>query len=386
MARPLPKDQWSEVARPDSAALLSAVLRAAPVAVVVVDLDGLVVVWSPGAERIFGWTEHEVVGRPLPVVPDDLWDEYRAMLEAVARRGLTPDLPVRRRRRDGSVIDVNLTATAIHSDAGRNRGVLLVMSDATERRRLEAQLHGALRMEAVGRLAGGVAHDFNNILMAITSYADVVASGLPHDDPKQADVAEIRRAAERAARLTRQLLSFGRREAQQTGWLDLNDVITGVLPMLRPLVHDRIDLVIELDPGIGRVRADAGQIEQILVNLVVNAGDAMPVAGRLAVATANIDLDEPFAAAHPGSRVGPHVRLTVEDTGMGMDAHTLAHLFEPYFTTKEPGRGTGLGLATVYGIVKQNGGYILVESQLGCGSTVAVYLPREQVALARPAS
>jgi two-component system, cell cycle sensor histidine kinase and response regulator CckA len=379
MARALTREQWTDRARLDAAGVLAAVLRAAPMAVVGVDLDGSILIWSPGAERIFGWSEGEVVGRPTPIVPDDLWDESRAMLDAVVRRGLIPDVQTRRRRRDGSVIEVSMSSAPISAISGQTTGVLMVMADATERRSLEAQLQGAQRMEAVGRLAGGVAHDFNNILTAITGYADLLAADLPASDPRQSDVAEIRRAADRATRLTRQLLAFGRREAQQTGWLDLNEVITGVLPMLRPLIDEQVELVISGNAELGRVRADAGQIEQILVNLIVNARDAMPHGGRLVVSTANIELDQPFALEHPGARPGAHVRLTVEDTGMGMDAHTLTHLFEPYFTTKEPGRGTGLGLATVYGIVKQSSGYILVDSQLGRGTSVAVYLPRQQM-------
>ena len=347
-------------------------------AVIGVDLESRVTLWNPAAERIFGWSEDEVVGRPMPIVPDDLRAEFLSAIDIVGRNGRVPDQQTRRRRRDGSVIEVSVASAPIRDSGDRIVGMVCVVSDVSDRRRLEVQLQGAQRMEAVGRLAGGVAHDFNNILTAITGYADLLAMELAPEDPKRADVAEIRRAADRATTLTRQLLAFGRREAQQIRVLDINDVIAGVLPMLRQLIGAHIELVASANAELGDVRGDAGQLEQVLVNLVLNARDAMPNGGRLAVTTANLELDTAFVQEHRGSRTGSFVRLAVEDTGMGMDANTKAHLFEPYFTTKEPGRGTGLGLATVYGIVKQSGGSIFADSELGRGTTISVYLPRHR--------
>jgi signal transduction histidine kinase len=234
---------------------------------------------------------------------------------------------------------------------------------------------GTQRMEAVGRLAAGVAHDFNNILTAIAGYAGLLAADLPADDPLQADVGEIRKATERATRLTRQLLAFGRRDAQEPRLLDLREVIGDVLPMLRQLIGEHIDLVTNEAVDLPQVVADPSQLEQVVLNLVLNARDAMPDGGRLVVSLAPIVLDEAFVAIRPGSRLGRHVRLAVEDTGTGMAPDVLSHIFEPYFTTKAAGRGTGLGLSTVYGIVKQSGGYVTAESTVGRGTTVSVYLP-----------
>ncbi len=236
-------------------------------------------------------------------------------------------------------------------------------------------LTASARMEAVGRLAAGAAHDFNNVLTAIAGYAGLLADELPPSHPGQANVAEIRKAAERAMRLTGQLLAFGRRDAQERRLLDLNDVLADVLPMLRQLVGERIDLVTNLGAPLPLVLADSGQLEQVLVNLVVNARDAMPDGGHVVVSTTVVNLDRAFVRTHPGARPGAFVRLIVVDGGAGMDAGVLAHIFEPYFTTKAPGRGTGLGLSTVYGIVKQSDGYVWAASAPGSGTTMIVDLP-----------
>jgi len=372
----LTAERRTDRSTPAAAELLPALLSAAPMAVIGVDLQGRVTLWNPAAERIFGWSEDDVLGRPLSIVPDDLRAEFLSAIDLVGRHGRVPDQLTRRRRRDGSTIEVSVASSSIVDSGERVIGLLSVVSDISDRHSLELELQGAQRMEAVGRLAGGVAHDFNNILTAIIGYADLLAMDLPAEDPKRADIAEIRRAADRATKLTRQLLAFGRRDAQQICVLDMNDVVSGVLPMLRQLIGTHIELVTSVGSDLGRIRGDAGQLEQVIVNLVLNARDAMPGGGRLAVTTADVDLDDAFVRSHRGSRSGPFVRLVVEDTGVGMDATTKAHLFEPYFTTKEPGRGTGLGLATVYGIVKQSGGSIFADSELGRGTTISVYLPR----------
>jgi PAS domain S-box-containing protein len=240
---------------------------------------------------------------------------------------------------------------------------------------LEAQLRQAQKMEAVGRLAGGVAHDFNNLLTVITGYSDLLLRELPKDHPRRRPVSEILKAADRATDLVRQLLAFSRQQVVHPRILDLNNIVCDVESLLGRLIGEDIELARDLDPELARVRVDRGQIEQILMNLAVNARDAMPGGGRLSVATANVDLDEAFVAAHMGASQGPHAMLAVSDTGHGMDKETLSHIFEPFFTTKEVGKGTGLGLATVYGIVKQAGGYIAVESEVGQGTTFRIYLP-----------
>jgi signal transduction histidine kinase len=242
--------------------------------------------------------------------------------------------------------------------------------------RTKDQLVQAQKIEAVGRLAGGIAHDFNNLLVVITGHSEILRNGLAPDDRRRHHAEILGQTADRAAALTHQLLAFSRKQVLKPKELDPNEVVGRMEAMLRRLIGEHIELVTACDPGAGHVRADPGQLEQVIMNLAVNARDAMPGGGRLLCSTARVDLDEAFVRAHPGSRVGPHVVLEVCDTGTGMDAAVRAHLFEPFFTTKGVGKGTGLGLATVYGIVKQSGGYIGVDSEPGHGSRFSIYLPR----------
>ena len=258
--------------------------------------------------------------------------------------------------------------------------------DERERIRGEAQRRQALRMEAVGQLAGGIAHDFNNILTAILGYAQLL-SERPLGEAALAEVAEIGRAAERAAALTRQLLAFSRQQVQHIAIFVLNDVVSDTESMLARLLGEDVRISKDLAPDLGRIKADPGQIEQVLVNLAVNARDAMPRGGTLRIETRNVDLDEAYVAAHPAGTPGPYIMLAVSDDGCGMDSVTLSRIFEPFFTTKPAGKGTGLGLATVYGIVKQSGGFVWVYSDPGHGSTFRIYLPRvEEQATDRHAS
>jgi PAS domain S-box-containing protein len=248
--------------------------------------------------------------------------------------------------------------------------------DTTERGKLEEQLRQSQKMEAVGRLAGGIAHDFNNLLTIIGGYSQLLLERLQPGERAREQVQEIKKAGERAGALTRQLLAFSRRQVLAPQVLDLNAVVANLEKMLPRLIGEDVELVSRAGPELGRVKADPGQIEQIIMNLAVNARDAMPQGGRLSIETANADLDETFARAHVPTKPGRYVMLSVTDTGVGMDAKVKAHLFEPFFTTKEHGKGTGLGLATVYGIVKQSGGYIWTDSEPGEGTTFSVYLPR----------
>jgi two-component system cell cycle sensor histidine kinase/response regulator CckA len=248
--------------------------------------------------------------------------------------------------------------------------------DITQQRSLELQLLQSQKMDAVGRLAGGVAHDFNNILTAILGYADFLQGRLGKENPLCREVGEISKAGQRAASLTQQLLAFSRRQIFQLQVLDLNDIVTGMQKMLQRLINESIAFEHHLDPFLGRVRADASQVEQILLNLVINASDAMPRGGKLLIETSNVELDESYSRMHISVKPGPHVQLVVSDTGTGMDEETRQHLFEPFFTTKERGKGTGLGLSMVFGIVKQSGGNIWVYSEPGRGTAFKIYLPR----------
>jgi len=248
--------------------------------------------------------------------------------------------------------------------------------DITERRRLEDQIRQSQKVEAVGRLAGGIAHDFNNILTAILGTTQILENELGPDGRHRAEVEEIRRAAERAADLTRQLLAYSRRQVLAPRALDLNVVVAGLEPMLRRLIGEDVELATRLAPGVASVEADPGQLGQVIVNLAINARDAMPQGGKLVIETANAELDAAFVRTHAGAVPGAYVQLSVSDTGIGMDEETRSHLFEPFFTTKEIGKGTGLGLATVYGIVKQSGGYIWVDTEAGRGTTFRICLPR----------
>jgi len=246
------------------------------------------------------------------------------------------------------------------------------------RRAAEARLIQAQKMEVVGQLAGGVAHDFNNLLGVIQGYGELLMRRLAGDDASKSRLTHILQAASRGAALTRQLLAFSRQQPLETKPVDLNSVVTGMDPMLRRLISENIQIDTVLDEGLHRVEADPTQVEQVLMNLAVNARDAMGAGGRLTIETCNVDLDESYLAAPPDAKPGPYVMLAVSDTGHGMDAETLSHVFEPFYTTKEQGKGTGLGLATVYGIVRQSGGHVAVYSEPGRGTTFKVYLPRTE--------
>jgi PAS domain S-box-containing protein len=282
----------------------------------------------------------------------------------------------RLRHRDGTFVWTLLSVSVHRDEAGNPKYIIPIVDDITERRTFEAQFRQAQKMDAIGHLAGGVAHDFNNLLTVIIGFSELVIENPDADPAVRRDVQEVLHAAKTAAALTRQLLAFSRKQTLEPRILDLNAVIGGMEGMLRRMIGEQVQLATNLSASLGRVSADQGQIEQVVMNLVVNARDAVPAGGTVRIETCNVDLDDAFAAANSGARKGRHVTIEVSDNGAGMDQTVQARLFEPFFTTKELGKGTGLGLATVYGIVKQSQGYISVRSEVGRGSTFTVYLPQ----------
>ncbi|MDT4967154.1 MAG: hypothetical protein QOJ64_1891 [Acidobacteriota bacterium] len=272
--------------------------------------------------------------------------------------------------------DYQAHVAPLTSDAGEIIGCIGLAVDVTERKALEMQMRHAQKMEAVGRLAGGLAHDFNNLLTIITGYSDLTLLRLGPNDPLRSNIDQVTAACDRAAGLVRHLLAFSRKQILKTEVLNLNNTVSEMNRMLPPLIGENIELVIELYPDLWQVKADSGQIEQIVANLAVNARDAMPFGGEFTIRTSNIVLDEEIVGGYESVQSGPYVLLTMSDTGHGMNHETLRRIFEPFFTTKEVGKGTGLGLSTVYGIVKQSGGYVSVESEVGRGTTFKIYLPR----------
>ena len=343
-----------------------------PVMLCVVDADGRVQRVNRAWQERLGWTQDEM---------SEPGDDDRATVSACVRSADARWTDLELRTRSGQRLDTAWAGVRLSDGT-----TIAIGQDVSERKRAEhalhvteAQLRQAHKMEAVGRLAGGVAHDFNNLLTSIIGHTDLMLGGLDAGHPLREDIGEVRHAAERAADLTSQLLAFSRKQVIEPRVLDLNATIERITGMLRRLIGEHIELVTELESTLGRVVADPGQIEQVIVNLAVNARDAMPEGGRLRIATANAVLDGDFIREHVGAVAGPHVVLAVTDDGIGMDPEIQANIFEPFFTTKDKTKGTGLGLATVYGIVKQSGGYVEVESLPGRGTTMRVYLPLAMV-------
>jgi len=356
--------------------MLEAVVQAAPVAIWVVNPDGTLRMWNPAAERILGWRRDEVLGRPLPIVPADKAEEARQLRDRGLRGEAVVGVETQRQRSDGSRVDISISTAPLRDARGGILGVVTVVADITERKQLEEQLRQAQKLEAIGSLAGGIAHDFNNLLTVIGGRSQIAAWRLPPESAVRRDLELIEQTAERAAGLTRQLLAFSRKQVLEPRVLDLGSMVSKMRPMLQRLIGETVGLVVGGDAGLGPVRADPSQIEQVIMNLAVNARDAMPDGGRLTIETRGVELDETYTQVHADVEPGAYVMLAVSDSGHGMDAQTLGQIFEPFFTTKGPGEGTGLGLSTVYGIVKQSGGHIWVYSEVGQGSAFKIYLPR----------
>jgi two-component system cell cycle sensor histidine kinase/response regulator CckA len=346
---------------------------------IIMDRSGVIEYVNPAFESLTGYSRQEVIGQTLGILkseqqPRELYEEmWKTVLSANVFRGI-----VMNRKKNGETLVIEKILSSLRDESGQITHFIATGRDITERRKLESDLQQAQKMDAIGRLAGGVAHDFNNLLLVIGAYAELMLDSLAEEDPLRRNVAEIMSASRRAADLTRQLLAFGRKQMQLLQVLDLNTVIGEITGMLPRLIGEDIELVFLPGQDLGKVKADPIQIEQVVMNLAANARDAMPGGGTLTIETATVQIDESYVQRHSIVLPGDYVLLTVTDSGQGIAAEHLAHIFEPFYTTKEAGKGTGLGLATVYGIVKQNGGFVWVYSELGLGTTFKVYLPRVQ--------
>jgi len=331
---------------------------------------------SPSNRRLLGYDADELVGTSFAEIihPDDL-AAVRDHMFSTLRGSATVPTTARLRHKSGEWVHLEGTASTILDEFGNPKMVLAVGRDVTERDRLEDQLRQAQKMEAIGQLAGGIAHDFNNLLTAILGYSEFIGSDEAAGDAARRSATQITRAAERAGGLTRQLLAFSRKQLLQPRVLDLNDVVTDVEKMLGRVIGEHISLETTLEPALGHVKADPGQIEQVILNLAVNARDAMPGGGTLTIETANVELDASYTRQQANLEPGGYVMLAVSDTGEGIDPEVRHRVFDPFFTTKPQGQGTGLGLSTVYGIIAQSDGHVAVYSEPGLGATFKVYLP-----------
>jgi two-component system, cell cycle sensor histidine kinase and response regulator CckA len=365
-----------ELAHDREIARLAAIVDSSDDAIISKSMDGIIETWNAGAEVLYGYMAQEVIGRPMShLLPKNLLEEEQLILSKVRRGERVQNFETVRIHKEGRPVQVSLTVSPVRDASGEIVGVSHVARNITETKQLREKLQVTQKMEALGRLAGGVAHDFNNLLTIITGYGALLQASLKEDAERREMVEEIMGAAERAADLTRQLLVFSRRQRTRLEPVNLNEVIVKNQTMLRRLIGEDVEIKTQLDPSLERVRADSGQISQILMNLAANARDAMPRGGTISIQTGNWIIENDEYHQELGFAPGRYVRLLFSDTGHGMDARTRSRLFEPFFTTKEVGRGTGLGLATVYGIVKQSGGQISVYSEPGRGTTFAIYLP-----------
>ncbi len=370
--------------REETNTTLSTILDSTPVPTVTENTDGIVLSWNRAAEAVFGYASAEVIGRGNPL-RDAQSPDQDLESSALASGDVVRDLETRRRHKDGNLIDVRMSCSPLYGAAHEIRGQVKVLEDLRERKRIEEQLHQAQKMEAIGNLTGGIAHDFNNLLTIVIGNVELLTR-LLKNNPAGAELVEgALTACLRGADLTRQLLAFGRRQTLKPEMVDVNRLIRGMVKLLvRTLgAQVRIDLI--EGQGIWPVIIDPAQLDSAIVNLAVNARDAMTEGGLLTVETANVDVDDNFSVTHPGLKPGDYVVISVTDTGTGMSPEVLGRIFEPFYTTKAINKGTGLGLSMVYGFVKQSGGHVTVYSEVGAGTTFRLYLPRAATQVEGPA-
>jgi PAS domain S-box-containing protein len=340
-------------------------------------LEGKFLDVNPALVNMLGYANAEDVLSLDPKTDVFLDADAMTRLMGEFQRGSRLDsVELRWKRKDGNAITVRLSGRVVSTPGETDEVLEVIAEDVTERRVLEEQFRQAQKMEAVGRLAGGVAHDFNNLLMVVSGYTEVLLENTDRISPMYPKIEAIQQATDRATTLTRQLLAFSRKQLLELKVVDMNAIVTDMERLLRPLIGENIELITKPENNLGRTRADAGQIEQVIMNLVVNSKDAMPNGGKITIQTANVSLDDDWRREYSYIQPGPYVMLSVSDNGQGMDKETQSRIFEPFFTTKEKGKGTGLGLSTVYGIVKQSGGYVFAHSEVAKGTTFRIYLPR----------
>jgi PAS domain S-box-containing protein len=360
----------------DSQNRLALIADSSQDAIIGKNLDGIITHWNKGAEQIYGYKPEEVIGKNISLLaPKDRPDEVPLILEKIRHGERVEYFESVRVAKDGRHLNVSISVSPVWDAEGKIVGASAIARDITAQKRAEEQLRQAQKMEAVGRLAGGVAHDFNNILGIIAACGELLRSRVDSNPESQQFLDNLRKATERGASLTRQLLAFSRKQPVQPRILDLNERLKEVSKLVRPLVGDDVQMTILPSSEAAIIEADPSQLDQIILNLAVNARDAMPKGGRLILETSAKDFDQAFAEQHPPMTAGKYVMLAVSDNGLGMDQATVSRVFEPFFTTKEIGKGTGLGLATVYGIVQQSRGHIWVYSEPGRGTTFKIYLP-----------
>jgi two-component system cell cycle sensor histidine kinase/response regulator CckA len=363
----------------DSESYLRSLVDGAPMGIIALKNDDTVTLWNPGAERMFGWTSAEVIGRNLPTIPGEGADAFAARRRRERLGERLHQVELTYVRADGTPLEALLSTAPLHNAAGEIHGTIGLLADISDRKALEAQLRQSQKMEAVGQLAGGIAHDFNNLLTVIIAHAGFLRDEIAENSECAENIGEIERAANGAAALTRQLLAFSRKQVLKPVVLDLSESVVKLTGMLQRVLGEDITIVTRLSEEPTCVRADLGQVEQVVMNLVVNARDAMPFGGSLEIETSVLrDMRQPLVSVNGIIPPGSYAVLSVRDTGTGMSTEVQARIFEPFFTTKDLGRGTGLGLSTVFGIVTQSNGYLSIDSSPGNGATFSMYLPLQE--------